>query len=130
QRLPLLFELFKPYGFSKNVLSDLQEHWRGESGKIFHSPHYELLLDRNDIWLKSKNLVSNTGNLLEIAADSGNFAIGDKQLEMCVVEDTSFRQSENVLQFDFEKLIFRLKMRFWQEVDYFYPLGMGGSDKN
>src|SRR5690606_14146920 len=74
QRLPLLFELFKPYGFSKTVLSDLQEHWRGESGKIFHSPHYELLLDRNDIWLKSKNLVSNTGNLLEIAADSANFA--------------------------------------------------------
>jgi len=126
QRLPLLFELFKPYGFSKNVLSDLQEHWRGESGKIFHSPHYELLLDRNDIWLKSKNLVSNTGNLLEIAADSANFAFGDKQFEMCVVEDTSIRQSENVLQVDFEKLMFPLTMRFWQEGDYFYPLGMGG----
>ena len=128
-RLPLLFELFKPYGFSKNILADVQANWYSESGKIFHASHYELLLDRDDLWLKVKVDEFYPHNTLEIPADSSVFSFGGKLFEGSIVEDTAIRPSENVLQVDFDRLKFPLRLRFWEEGDYFYPIGMGGKRK-
>ncbi|NGM64714.1 tRNA lysidine(34) synthetase TilS [Sphingobacterium sp. SGR-19] len=128
-RLPLLFELFKPYDFSKNVLADMREHWNGESGKIFHSPEYELLLDRDDIWLKAKAEKHFSGSAIEIQTSTSFFSFADKLFEISIGGNTSICPSENVLQLDYEKLQFPLKLRFWEEGDYFYPLGMEGKSK-
>src|SRR5690606_24255709 len=128
-RLPLLFELFKPYGFSKNVLADVQEHWNGESGKLFRSPNYELLLDRDDIYLKTQEEAEHTCEAIEIQMDTSFFSFAGKLFEIAIGEDTSIQQSENVLQVDFKKLQFPLMLRFWEEGDYFCPLGMGGKRK-
>ncbi|TYR38167.1 tRNA lysidine(34) synthetase TilS [Sphingobacterium phlebotomi] len=128
-RLPLLFELFKPYGFSKNVLADLQMHWNGEPGKLFRSPQYELLLDRDDIWLKAQEEEQQPCGAIEIQADTSVFSFVDKLFEVAIEEDTLIQRSENVLQVDFEKLQFPLTLRFWEERDYFYPIGMGGKRK-
>src|SRR5690606_27790383 len=128
-RLPLLFELFKPYGFSKNVLADVQAHWNGESGKLFRSPNYELLLDRDDIYLKTQEEAEHTCEAIEIQMDTSFFSFAGKLFEIAIGEDTSIQQSENVLQVDFKKLQFPLMLRFWEEGDYFCPLGMGGKRK-
>ncbi|PRD54367.1 tRNA lysidine(34) synthetase TilS [Sphingobacterium gobiense] len=127
-RLPLLFELFKPYGFSKNVLADMRKHWNGEPGKIFCSAQYELLLDREDIWLKVQKGKQDSP-LIEIHVDTVVFSFVDRQFEASIEEDTSLRRAENVLQVDFEKLQFPLILRLWEEGDYFYPLGMEGKRK-
>ena len=128
-QLPLLFELFKPYDFSKNVLADMREHWNGESGKIFHSPQYELLLDRDDIWLKAKSEKHFSGPAIEIQTSTSFFSFANKLFEISIGGNTSICPSENVLQIDFEKLQFPLTLRFWEEGDYFYPLGMEGKSK-
>lgn len=128
-RLTLLFELFKPYGFSKNILADLQANWCGEPGKVFHAPHYELLLDREDLWLKVKVADLNPRKTLEIPADNPIFSFGDKRFEASIGEEIAIHPSENVLQVDFDRLQFPLLLRFWEEGDYFCPLGMGGKRK-
>lgn len=128
-RLPLLYELFKPYGFSKNVLTDLQGHWNGESGKRFHSPQYELLLDRDHVCLKARGESQQAADVLKIKEDTAVFVFANKAFEVSIRNDTSILPSNDVLQVDFERLQFPLQLRFWQEGDYFCPLGMGGKKK-
>lgn len=128
-RLPLLYELFKPYGFSKNVLADVQRNWTGESGKRFHSPEYELLLDRDDMWLKTRVNREYKETVLEIQEDAAVFSFADKVFEASVQHHISICPSKNILQVDFGKLQFPLKLRFWKEGDYFYPFGMDGKKK-
>ncbi|PRD49086.1 tRNA lysidine(34) synthetase TilS [Sphingobacterium haloxyli] len=128
QRLPLLFELFKPYGFSKSVLADMRKHWNGEPGKIFCSTQYELLLDREDVWLKVQK-EKQCSHVVKIHVDTAAFSFANREFAVSIDGDTSLRRSENVLQADFEKLQFPLVLRFWKEGDYFYPLGMGGKRK-
>lgn len=128
-RLPLLFELFKPYGFPKNVLADMQAHWSSESGKLFRSPNYELLLDRDDIWLKAQGEAEHACEAIEVQVDTSIFSFAGKLFEVAIGEDTSIQHSENVLQVDFQKMEFPLILRFWEEGDYFCPLGMGGKRK-
>lgn len=127
-QLPLLYELFKPYGFSKNVLADVQLNWTGESGKRFHSPGYELLLDRRDIWLKAHSEKKQVADV-NMQDDMSILSFANRTFEASLQDDTSIKPSKDILQADFEKLQFPLKLRFWEEGDYFYPLGMKGKRK-
>lgn len=128
-QLSMLYELFKPYGFSKNVLSDIREHWNGDSGKIFHAPEYELLLDRDAAFMKSRGTVEKIVEEMVIPVDCSEFAFAGREFEATVGADKTIRPWENILQVDFEKLCFPLKLRFWEEGDSFYPLGMAGRQK-
>ena len=128
-RLPILFELFKPYGFAKNILADLQAHWESEPGKVFHSPGYELWLDRDDLLLKRKEENPAMSARLEISTGTRCFSFADNQFEMTVTDAVTLCRAENVLQVDMGKLQFPLLMRFWEVGDYFCPIGMGGKRK-
>ena len=127
-QLPLLFELFKPYGFAKPVLADVQMNWQGDPGKLFHAPAYELLLDREDLWLKPRRQQKSV-ETVEVWADSSSIQIGVYRLAVKLTHQTTILRDERILQVDFERLQFPLTLRFWQEGDYFYPLGMGGKRK-
>lgn len=128
-RLPLLYELFKPYGFSKNILADVQLNWTGASGKRFHSSQYELLLDRHDVWLTARGEKRPIADVMEIQKESYLFSFANKTFEVSIQDDTSILPSKNIFQVDLGKLQFPLKLRFWEEGDYFYPLGMKGKKK-
>src|SRR5690606_37131559 len=97
--------------------------------KVFHSPGYELWLDRDDLLLKKKEENPAMSVRLEISTGTRCFSFADNQFEMTVTDAVTLCRAENVLQVDMGKLQFPLLMRFWEMGNYCCPVGMRGKRK-
>ncbi|WP_140937449.1 tRNA lysidine(34) synthetase TilS [Sphingobacterium lumbrici] len=126
QNISLLYALFEPFGFSKRTLEDLIQTLEAESGRIFESKEYQLLLDRTYVLLKKKDRLATE---LEVSEDATVINWLDKTFEILLSEHTEICPDVQVAQIDYNRLIFPLKVRPWQEGDVFYPLGMRGKKK-
>lgn len=125
----LLYELFNPYGFSKEVLGDLQRAWDSEPGRRFYSGTHELLLDRSSLLLRP--IVPELGRIDSISfyeSDSEVF-FGSYNFQGSVGEDRSIDPRADRAKIDYDKLVFPLTLRYWMQGDIFYPLGMQGKQK-
>lgn len=127
--MPLLYELFRPYGFVKQILLDVLAQWDGEAGKVFHAPKYRLLMDRHYFFLEPHNVGSVELPALNIEADAKAFTFGGYDFTLSVSDSLSILRDPTIAQIDEDKLVFPLTLRYWREGDYFYPLGMEGRKK-
>jgi len=122
-----LYELFKPYGFSEAVLSDLHRDWENGSGRQFFSPLYKIIVDREQLILEP------------IEKERSNELAIDKLPQVIHWYDRRYRvysASNEALDYrrftqvaDFDSLKMPLKVRSWKEGDRFKPLGMKGHKK-
>lgn len=100
----LQFEILKPYGF--NHEKEISKIFKAQTGKIFHSTHYELLVNRASLVIKPKN-----------------------------PETTYPKSTENQTRsrqtwfFDPDKINLPLKTRARQPGDLIFPIGMTGKKK-
>lgn len=128
----LLFELFKPFHFTEQVLSNLSTSWDGNAGKVYQSRTHQLLLDRGILILSPK--LENTAyqyvssriepHSIEIKWLGNTFIQSAKALTETAIEKTSSKAF-----FDSEKLIYPLTIRAWHQGDVFKPFGMHGKKK-
>lgn len=119
----LLFGLFRGYGFTENVLDDLIRSLDKHSGRIFESPDYQLLLDRDQLLLMKKSKkTALTVSILETDKEIFYRHYGLYLLH----DDSPLIVSDNTMatSVDASKLTFPLILRSWQKGDCFYPLGM------
>ena len=126
----LLFGLFRPFGFTEAVLFDLSKSWDGGSGKRFYSSTHRLLLDRDCLLLSEKKSERDT----EVEIKQSDECIFWENLQFNIqelpIEKFELKKEERLAQLDFDLLQFPLKIRVWQEGDFFHPLGMGGKKKS
>ncbi|MCK5907387.1 MAG: tRNA lysidine(34) synthetase TilS [Flavobacteriales bacterium] len=120
----VLREKLKPYGF-KNV-EDVITGFSLESGKEYFSSTHRIVKDRNKLILA------------EIREEKDDvFYINGKTVQLIypihiqLKRFNKFIENTNVLlaQLDVEKLKFPLKLRKWEEGDFFFPQGMKGKKK-
>lgn len=126
----LLYELLKPYDFTRLVVDDIFRSLTKESGKIFYSPTFRLIKDRNDLLLTP--LVENDiQSIYQLTTETGESEQPIKLSWQKVVIDKDFhiRKDKNIAYFDFEKISFPLILRHWEEGDWFIPFGMKGRKK-
>jgi tRNA(Ile)-lysidine synthase len=135
--LSVLFEILSPLGFNTSVIEDI---YRGaganlcirpktESGKIFFSEKYRLIKSRNyflldpftneqkdekTFFIEKKTQEIDTPALLKISIE---------KMPLDIKKEPRF------LYADADKLTFPLKLRKWQQGDYFIPFGMSGKKK-
>ena len=123
----MIYELFKPFGFTEAVLSDLIREWDGLAGKQFYSASHLLLLNRSELILKPlSGLAEKSFNLSEFPASFQWY--GHSYSGLLTDAPASMpRTGDQVL--DFDLLHFPLTVRSWQEGDSFQPLGMRGRKK-
>ena len=126
-QLFLLYELFKPYGFSEAVLADLVEALDGISGKQFFSPSHVLYLDRQTVVMRRSEPF--TDDVATIHEADKSVCWGECRFEAGWSTDTVVRADPSIAQFDADRLVFPLRIRSWQPGDAFHPLGMGGRKK-
>lgn len=126
----ILYELLKPYDFTRLVIDDIFCSLTKESGKIFYSPTFRAIKDRNNLLLTpidrtdpetSCVLTTETGELEQPVKLSWQKVVIDK--------DFQIRKDKNWAYFDYEKLTFPLILRHWKEGDWFIPFGMKGRKK-
>lgn len=125
----ILYELLKPYGFSAAISNKIWSSLKGESGKIFYSPNYKVLKDREYLFI------------LEIKEDSvqeysvniqDNCWKGPISLSFTItdyINDFQISRDKQVATFDYDKLSFPLVLRKWKDGDWFIPFGMKGKKK-
>lgn len=124
----LLYELFRPYGFTESVLADLADALPGIPGKQFFSPSHALYVDRHVVVLKPLDERSGVDEAL-INESGGSVNWGGHRFEAGFAADTSVRTDPHIAQFDADRLVFPLRIRSWRTGDAFHPLGMNGRKK-
>ncbi|MGV3763417.1 tRNA lysidine(34) synthetase TilS, partial [Parapedobacter sp.] len=126
-QLFLLYELFKPYGFTEAVLGDLAAALPGMPGKRFSSPSHMLYLDRAVVVMRRSE--APTDEMATIHEDADTICWNGCCFEPGWSTDTVVRAGAHMAQFDADRLVFPLQIRSWHTGDAFHPLGMKGSKK-
>ena len=119
-----LRELIHPFGFSQS--HKILESCNSPSGKIFHANSYRLLIDRDKIIISKK--YRNENMVVEIDEDIENITY-PISLNFRQTTQAKYNITKNTVFLDKDKLTFPLKLRKWEEGDFFYPLGMNGRKK-
>ena len=111
--MSLLHELLSPLGFNTSQQRDIFHCMKkNQSGKIFHSPHWTLLRDRDMLILQKKDFVENLPQL---------------QIEKRMVDsDFIIPRDREIACIDADKVKESLVIRKWRQGDKFVPLGMTG----
>ena len=122
----LLYFLFEPFGFSKPVLADLVAAFSAESGRIFRSDTHELLLDRTVLRLRK---ITEEGGCVELQASDRVLTWQKYVFSVSCEEDFTVVKNPAIALLDYDKLVFPLTVRAWEEGDVFQPLGMNGKKK-
>lgn len=108
----LLFELLYPLGFNAAQVNDVFRALHGESGRMFYSREWVLLIDRNRLICRPLGEVEPQPELcLERMEVNPPFSVPHNNKEAYV---------------DAEKVQGELTLRKWQSGDKFIPFGMKG----
>lgn len=128
----ILYELLKPYGFTRQVADDVFRSLTGESGKMFYSPDYRLLKDREYLLLspvKKEEEQEYTFTADDIVEEIWRGPVELSFFKSVITTDFCFRKDKHIAYFDYDKLSFPLTLRKWKEGDWFIPFGMKGRKK-
>lgn len=119
-----LREIIAPFGF--NETEKILESCISSSGKMFYANNYRLLIDRDKIFVTEFSDDSSDVIVISEDTDTIRFPIS---LKFSVSNQLEFNASKTSVFLDFDKLEFPLKLRRWEEGDYFYPIGLNGRKK-
>jgi len=125
----VLHELLRPFNFSYTVVLELAAALEGISGKQFDSPTHTLVKDRDQLVLTPRN-ISSFGSIL-IQDGATGAAAGHVHFSIRYIDAAAYKLNTkpHVAALDAGQLTFPLKLRTWQEGDWFVPLGMNGKKK-
>ena len=118
----IIHEIFSEYGFTQ--IDKIIKACKSQSGKIFYSKNYQLVIDREYIIiekieeLEAERDILISENLIDYPI-SMSLRILNKPVEYNI----------NSANLDFDKLSFPLKLRKWKKGDRFQPLGMNNFKK-
>lgn len=125
----ILYEMLKPYGFSRTVCESIFTILDKDSGKIFYSSTHRLLKDRSDLLIDVLSGEDNRAYLINLEDDNVDLPVELKPEIVVIKEDYQIEKDRKFAYFDFDKLSFPLVLRHWQEGDWFVPFGMKGKKK-
>ena len=124
-----LYELLKSFDFNEDVISKIPTALNKSSGKIFLSKTHQLLVDRQYLIISPVVETKPETYLIEAGKTELLNPVKLKFDNFANTEKTIIDPNRNVAQFDFDKIEFPLKLRIWEEGDFFYPFGMKGRKK-
>lgn len=138
-----LEELLKDFGFNYFQSREIYHSLDGLSGKIFHSSTHTLLKDREKLIITNTTTppqLAPTGSeqeqKLPIAGGwEGSYTVKfeGKILKFSLIDmadfEANFTKNSTTLFVDYDKVVFPLMLRKWQEGDWFIPFGMKGRKK-
>lgn len=121
-----LYELLAPFGFNHTQVSDLYKGLKGEPGKLFYSPSHVLELGRKKVLLYPIVKSSRKFDHLAIESNQKQVEFEDLIINISFWEKADWDDRKNpfVACLDANLLQWPLILRYWEEGDFFYPLGM------
>ncbi len=125
----LLFELFRPFGFSAAVLNDLAAAFSGVPGKRFLSGSHQLVIDREMLLLSP--LTAHRPDSVWIEVPDSCVTWGENTFCIREAPDQEIAPGPGVyaVKLDAANIRYPLCIRSWKQGDVFRPLGMQGKKK-
>lgn len=124
----VLYNLLAEFGFNSATVEDVFNSLAGQSGKQFFSETHRLILNRHQLIIEPISHLPFQSFVMTQETKTIETPHHHWQFEI-VVSNLKFQISNLEAQFDFEKLIFPLILRPWQQGDKIKPLGMKGHKK-
>ena len=134
-----LYEFLNPFNFNESQVEEIRKCLDGESGKEFFSRTHQLIKDRTHLIIGEIELYKflphfkppTNGKLQTLIHKETSMIMKDKlHLNFNLQKPfTEIPKSPNSATLDFDKLVFPLEIRKWQQGDTFYPFGMKGKKK-
>ncbi len=124
-----LYRILSPYGFNHAQLAQISDSLEGETGKVFHSLSHELLIDRGNIRVYSRE--DQSSMVLEITEPGEYEFNGTKFIFELFLNSKEFRPrpKEGQLFFDADRVVLPMVAREWRTADKFRPFGMSRGSK-
>jgi len=130
--LYFLHAILQEFGFSWSVSKKVMESGSGISGKIFYSSTHRLLKDREN-WIIDYREVAKFVPVSILPTTQTVRLLFGKVLNLKLLEGglelVTILKSKSSVLLDYDKLVFPLTLRSWQEGDTFIPFGMEGEKK-
>ena len=126
----VLEQLLKPYAFGYGQAKEVWKAIHGHSGALFSSGTHDLVIDRHHLVITPATAHEQTEVLIN-KCDT-EVTISGKAYDLMIIDSGEMPEdwkNSNHAFLDLDKLRFPLRLRAWQEGDYFYPLGMKGKKK-
>jgi tRNA(Ile)-lysidine synthase len=125
--LMVLYEIIKEFGFNYSECKDLLQS--NETGKMIKSNSHIGVRNRDNFIISPQLNIQEKEYL--ITENITALKTSDRILSFNVLENDNFiiSREEDVACIDYEKVKFPLKLRSWEEGDYFIPLGMSKKKK-
>jgi len=128
----ILYEFLKNYGFNANQVKQILDSFTSEPGKQFFSNEYQLIKDRKFLILAKQSSDNKTIHLIDIKQKKVLLENAEIDIQLDhfdkPFESNAFQnylpKNENIAKLHYNKLAFPLRLRHWQQGDFFYPLGM------
>ncbi|HLP74242.1 MAG TPA: tRNA lysidine(34) synthetase TilS [Bacteroidales bacterium] len=124
----IMFELFRPYGFTNKVMNDVLNVISGQTGGQLFSETHRVIKDRESLIITR---ASGSESYSEVVIDGitgfqNNFASVELSDRSGIEE---IRRERSIACLDADKIIYPVILRKWKEGDYFHPFGMKGRKK-
>jgi len=126
----VMYELFRPFGFSMSVLTDLDralQQDKSTTGKVFYSQTHSLLIDRGELLIKKLN--PSISSVLVIDELPKQVEWNGKAFRVYISSDTELPDQGTNVKIDADKVALPISIRSWRQGDSFKPLGFKGRKK-
>ncbi len=123
----VLTKLLADFGFNHSQCQDMLTKLDGHVGKQFNASDFTLTIDRKELLISKRE----SGHLeVQTISESTKTITSISTLFFEKMDaNTTVEKYPQKAFLDFDLLQFPLKLRTWQEGDYFVPLGMQGKKK-
>ena len=123
-----LYYLLRLYNFNRDTTDNLAESIAGKQiGKVFYSATHKVLIDREELKIKTIDEHKKEVYLIDIDKKSITKPINLSVETLRVKDGFYLIKDTRFAQLDKDKLKFPLKIRKWEKGDKFKPFGMKGS---
>lgn len=120
----LIYEIIKDYQFSSAQVDEVIHLLDSESGRYIQSSTHRIIKNRNWLIISPNNFQETQNMIIDEPMGSLQLSVGNLQFEILSTANYKLQTTNNLAQFDADKIKFPLLLRKWKRGDYFYPLGM------
>lgn len=124
EKITVLFEIIRPYGFSYTDADNLVNHFYSQSGKTFLSPSHRIIKDRDQLIIEPYQREAEEEFYISESDSRINFPVPLWFQFLDRFVGYNLPQIPSRAALDADLLKFPLVLRKWKRGDFFYPLGM------
>jgi len=125
----LIFELFRPFGITDSLVTDLLRITRGRSGGKIFTPSHRIVRDRMTLIVLPETRHDNSTFIISSINDFSKLSVIKSAYFINISDDFDIPAGRHTGYFDASAVTFPMTVRRWEPGDFFYPLGMNNKKK-